>query len=167
VYREALKLCEPHDVFCGALIAHNVLRTLGRHRQAISHSSDRNPGWFKERREFWLGHLPKLERTMVALRSGPGGERFGEWYHFFGLLVYSIREFSVHGNFTRVRLAAFMNRVANPLVLGTREEPAKIQLDRDSIQIAALYLRHKSQPAPASGCQAPEAFAFEVMPKLL
>lgn len=162
VFREALKLCDRHDIFCGALIAHNVLRTLGRHSAAISHSKDRNPAWFKERQEFWLKYIPQLERTMVALRSTPGGERFGEWYHFFGLLVYGIRELSVHGNFTRVSLAAFLNRVANPILLGGPEAPAKVQLDKDSIRVAALYLRHEDQPAPAAGCNAGAAYAAEI-----
>ena len=154
VFRAALGVCEPHDIFCAALVAHNVFRTLGRHQFAIVRGRDLNPEWFKSKSDFWLSQIPLIESALVPLRAGAGGERFGEWYHFFGILTFAIRERALHKGFSKVWLATVMGRVLNPILAGGHESPEKVQLDRDSVNVARIYLGRSAADGESLACDA-------------
>lgn len=161
MFREALGICGMKDIFCAALISHNVLRTIGRNQTAILRGRDLNPRWFKSNREFWINQSPRLAHAMISLRSAPGGERYGEWYHFFGLLTMSIREVIVLQMIKPVRAIAFISKILNPWVARGAEEPHKVRLDRDSISVASLYLKRRDLVRTGNAqCSTREAFAF-------
>ena len=71
LFRSAVPLCDG-DLFCTALTTQNVLRTMGRHPQAIYHDrltgedEDRNPAWFKDKKEKWLLDLPKIQSALIC-----------------------------------------------------------------------------------------------------
>ena len=78
---------------------------------------------------------------MISLRRDEGGDRWGEWYHFFGIFAYAMHERVAHGKTDGADFVARMNKLLNPLLVGEPEEPAKAQLDRDSIEVARAYLK--------------------------
>jgi|GEM_PF-6304252 len=134
------------DPLCAAVISHNALRTLGRHRRAVgvdprlNRTVDLNPDWFKLRRGFWLERIPFIQMALLPLRPSGEGDRFGEWYHFFGILAFGLRDHAVNGNLRQTWLAVRMNQVLNPVLAGGFEEPEKARLDRDSAGVVASLL---------------------------
>ena len=138
------------DPLCAAVISHNALRTLGRHRRAVGidprlqRTVDLNPTWFKFKRRFWLERIPAIREALMPLRLSGEGDRFGEWYHFFGILAFGLRDQAVNHNLSQTWLAVRMNQVLNPVLAGGFEEPEKARLDRDSAGVVAslLYSSH-------------------------
>ena len=141
------------DVFCGALVAHNVLRTLGRHQRGGRF----NPSWFESDRDFWLAQIEPIRAKLFSLRADGGGDGYGEWYHFFGLLSYGVRDASLNGGFMRSEVVARLNELLNPVLAGGREDPAKARLDRDSVDVAREYLGQGAVRAVAP-CSEREAY---------
>jgi hypothetical protein len=135
------------DPLCAAVISHNVLRTLGRHHRAVGidpwsgKSVDLNPGWFGRDRTRWLFDIPRIQVALIPLRADGQGDRYGEWYHFFGILAFGLRDQAVHGDLVQTWLAVRMNQVLNPILAGGAEEPEKARLDRDSAHVVAAFVR--------------------------
>ncbi len=159
----ALGVCPPADLFCAALMSHNVLRTLGRYPQGERHHpdgavTDYNPEWFKKNRGDWVAALPSIQARMISLRADGGGDRWGEWYHAFGILAYAIHAIRMGIGPGGVDFVARMNEVLNPLLAGEPEDPAKAQLDRDSARLSWQYLMGSPTPSPNLDCQSPPAF---------
>lgn len=145
IYREALQSCSKEDAFCAALIAHNVLRTLGRSETAIrvnpitKEISDLNPQWFKKDRAQWLARAQEIQKNMISLHRDGSRDKWGDNYHFFGLLTFSIHERALYKNVSSAWLVARMNQVLNPVLAGGPEDPGKARIDRDSIEVASRY----------------------------
>ena len=141
-----MSFCDSNDVFCAALNLHNVYRTFGRHDQAIETDrstgavSDYNFSWYKDHSAVWAQRLPSIQAAMISLRTDEGGDRWGEWYHFFGILAYATRELSLGFNEGLLDFVVRMNEVLNPLIAGEPENPLKARFDRDSAQVAWTYL---------------------------
>jgi hypothetical protein len=134
-------------VFCAALISHNVLRTLGRHAQATyqdprtGETHDLNPAWFRSDQPLWEAQLPALQSLLVNIRPDRGGDGWGEWYHFFGILAYTVHELSLNQGLSHVDLVVKLNELLNPLLAGGPESPEKSRLDRDSVLVDWSFLR--------------------------
>ena len=147
IYGIALSACGRPDAFCASLITHNVLRTLGRSETAYHKSpitgqvSDYNPAWFRNNRNAWLERAKKIQQSMISLYRNGRGDKWGENYHFFGLLNFSIHEMALYRNVTSAWLVARMNQVLNPILAGGAEDPIKAKIDRDSIEVASYYFR--------------------------
>ena len=162
LFQSAVSECRG-DLFCSALTAQNVLRTMGRHSQAIYHDwrggkeEDRNPAWFRGKQGQWLQNLPRIQGALISLLSNGKGDRWGEWYHFFGLLTFGIHEAAVGKNPAAFDFAASLNRVLNPLFVGEKEEPGKAQLDMDSAAVVRDYLRWTRNGA-ALNCRSRAAY---------
>jgi len=145
------------DPLCAAVVAHNVFRTLGRSHRAVAvdpwsrRQVDLNPTWFKSDRFFWKNRIPYIQSSLIALRADGQGDRYGEWYHFFGILAFGLRDYAVNKNITQTRIAARMNQVLNPILAGGEEEPEKARLDRDSAEVVALLTSPRFRPY-VSGC---------------
>lgn len=145
-FREALQACDG-SAFCAALISHNVLRTLGRHEQALYHDAltgaahDLNPEWFTSSQELWSIQIPLLQKQLLSLRPDRDGDGWGEWYHFFGILSYSIHELSINQGMAHVDLVVRLNELLNPILAGGPEGAEKARLDRDSAHVAWDFLR--------------------------
>jgi hypothetical protein len=143
------------DPLCAAVVAHNVFRTLGRSPRAVAldpwsrRQVDLNPAWFQSDRFFWKNRLPYIQSALIALRADGQGDRYGEWYHFFGILAFGLRDYAVNKNITQTRLAARMNQVLNPILAGGAEEPEKARLDRDSAEVVALLTSSGFRTYPA------------------
>jgi hypothetical protein len=152
LFNDALKSCGKGDFFCASLIAHNVLRTLGRHPQGIhrslftSKTTDYNPAWFQAERDKWVDAGPSTQKSFIALRADGGGDRWGEWYHFYGILTYALHEVGMGKRPASVEFVVRMNELLNPLLAGGKEEPEKARLDRDSIEVAQWFLTDKAPP---------------------
>jgi hypothetical protein len=60
------------DYYCGSLLAHNVLRTLGRWSEAIEHKPPHinwNPPWFVSNQARWVAEwIPAIERNLLPLQ---------------------------------------------------------------------------------------------------
>ncbi|MBI3558585.1 MAG: hypothetical protein HY074_20130 [Deltaproteobacteria bacterium] len=142
-FKKAAQTCSG-DIFCAALISHNILRTLGRHSQAANAKHDYNPRWFKSNRDFWLAQIPLVRQALIPLRSDGGGDRWGEWYHFFGILTFAIHEVAHTGQLGTTLFVARMNAILNPwLTNGGIESAEKARIDLDSAQVAWLYLTRR------------------------
>jgi hypothetical protein len=158
VFARGLAICGPSDVFCAALISHNVLRTLGRHEEAVFRNPrsgnvvDYNPRWFKRAREFWIQQAPQIQGSLISLRKDGGGDRWGEWYHSFGVLTYAVHEMALHRNLSTVALMVRLSALLNPVLVGGPEDPEKAQIDRDMVRVAWLYLSRAELMPPVS-CQ--------------
>jgi hypothetical protein len=160
----ALGFCrqDPADLFCASLVLHNVLRTFGRHDQAVDGNEDLNPAWFQSEHADWARRLPRIQARLIPLRTDGGGDRWGEWYHFFGIFTYAIHEMAAHGELTSADLAARMNDLLNPLLVGSEEDPAKAQVDQDSVEVARRYLNATRAPIRPS-CDSVSAYVSSSM----
>ena len=70
------------DVFCGALVCHNVFRAIGRRDTYVdSDGVDYAPAWLKNNETYVMDTLkPAMEQAMLPLRNDGGGDGWGEWY---------------------------------------------------------------------------------------
>jgi hypothetical protein len=154
-FRDALDSCDGSP-FCAALISHNVLRTLGRHEQAIfrdrasGQERDLNPEWFKAERELWLIQIPMLQKILMSLRPDNLGDGWGEWYHFFGVLSFAIHEMALRQGMQNVDFVVRLNELLNPLLAGGPEGAAKARLDRDSVRVDWELIRGEGLSSPGS-----------------
>ena len=156
-FRMALDACGGR-IFCASLTSHNVLRTLGRHAQAIYRDPrtgalrDINPEWFNQDREVWLIQIPFLQRLLMPLRADGSGDRWGEWYHFHGILGFVFHEMALRTEMRNVEVIVRLNEVLNPLLAGGIEEPEKARMDLDSIRVAWYFIRGEAamKRSPAS-----------------
>jgi len=125
---------------------------LGRHEQAIAHdpltgeTTDYNPDWFKNDASKWLKVLPAIQDAMISLRTDQGGDRFGEWYHFFGILAFGTRDLALGKDESSLDFTVRMNQVLNPLIAGETENPLKARFDRDSAEVVWDYLQGQEFP---------------------
>jgi hypothetical protein len=149
VFGDSFALCKG-DYFCAALICHNMLRTIGRWRTAIdSNGVDYNPTYFRGNKTFFTTNLVKFQRAMIQLNRLDGIvdlDRFGYWYHFFGLQSFAVHYAATTGpNFALsfTKFAAFMGKVLNTWLAGGAEEPVKVQVDKDSCQVAFNWITGK------------------------
>jgi hypothetical protein len=160
LYAEALTLCSADDVFCAVLTTHNVLRTLGRHTTAIEKNGrDNNPVWFKSERDHWLGEIPKLQENLFSLRRNNSGDRWGDWYHFFGVFVFAIHELALNGEIDSARYAARMNQILNPIFTGHFQDPDYAQVDRDAVEVVWKHLKGTAE-ATNVDCSSREAYVL-------
>ncbi len=144
LFKDAARICGGGDIFCAALISHNVLRTLGRHAQAVTAKHDYNPTWFKSDQSFWLAQIPLIQKALISLRHDGGGDRWGEWYHFFGILAFATHEMAHTGNMGTTPFVVRMNAILNPLLTrGGVESAEKARLDIDAASVAWLYLTRR------------------------
>lgn len=139
-FGDALVACDGSPL-CAAVISHNVTRTLGRHAQAAQF----NPEWFVTDRRGWLERIPTLQRSLMSLRpaiSDRGrAENWGEWYHFFGILAFSLRELALDSGTAGVEFAVRMGELLNPLLAGGPESAEKARHDRDSVGVSWRFAR--------------------------
>ena len=147
------------DPLCAAVISHNVLRTLGRNHRAVGADPwlgrvvDLNPDWFQRDRANWLREIPRIQVALIPLRADSQGDRYGEWYHFFGILAFGLRDQAVHGDLMQTWLAVRMNQVLNPILAGGAEEPEKARLDRDSAQVVAAFVGGRGAGGVVGDCE--------------
>ena len=161
-YQAAAGLCHAGDVFCPALLLHNVLRTFGRHDEAIAtmdndRKVDLNPKWFQRDRANWVALIPMIQAKMLSLRIDGGGDRWGEWYHLFGILAYSARGAATGQDVTSVDFVVALNELLNPLLADGAEEPHKAQIDRDTVEVSSQLLDNGRSLAPVD-CSVREAY---------
>ncbi|MBY0371377.1 hypothetical protein K2X33_11865 [bacterium] len=151
-FAAAVKTCGQGNYFCAALISHNVLRTLGRHPHGIhtailsGQKTDNNPKWFQKDRAKWLAGLDSQKESLIPLRLDGGGDRWGEWYHFFGIFTYALHEAALGRSPSSIDFVVRMNEILNPLLAGGQEEPEKAQLDRDAVEVAQWFLTDAQPP---------------------
>ena len=147
LYESALKACGSADALCALLLSHNVLRTFGRHDQAIDGNQDLNPEWFKRAPADWIERSKRIAGSLISLRVDGKGDRWGEWYHSFGILTYAVHEAASSGSVDNADFVAQMNQLLNPLLAGGQEEPEKARIDRDAVEVAKAYLKglHQAQ----------------------
>ena len=157
VFALALKACGGDDVFCAAISAHNVLRTLGRYPQAIAKDYDYNPDWFKDRRDYWLGEIPLIRSSLISLRRDANEDYFGEWYHFFGIFTYALAGQTANGNLNDASQIVKLNQTATLILTGKAESPEKAQVDQDSVDVSKLYI-NGSSAGNASECSESAAY---------
>jgi hypothetical protein len=163
LFAQALAVCPKADSFCAVLMAHNVLRTLGRYPQGESHDAsgegtDYNPEWFRSRRSEWIAAIPRIQAAMISLRADGGGDRWGEWYHAFGIVAYAVHAIEMGSGSDWVDFVAGMNEILNPWLAGGPEDPAKARLDHDSARMAWIYLKEAPQPLAGLDCAAARAY---------
>ena len=172
VFHEALAACRASrlavvsdDVLCATLILHNALRTMGRHAQAVlDETQDLNPHWYRANPAFWNEVFPLIQSSLISLRPDGRGDRFGEWYHFFGILAFAVHEAALRGaddapepeDLWLAELATQANRVLNPLLAGGQEAPEKARLDLDSLEVAKAWFF--ARPVVSTPCDLPGAY---------
>jgi hypothetical protein len=149
-FKAATSICSG-DVFCAALTTQNVLRTFGRYQNSIVTNSktgavaDYNPAWFKNNREQWVQRIPELQASMISLRTDGAGDRYGEWYHVFGVLAYAIDEMSQGHEENSVEKIVKLNDLFDRELTGNAEDPVKAQIDEDSVVMSWEFLGGKAQ----------------------
>lgn len=137
----------PSDPFCGALVLHNVLRTLGRHSTALEYDgsgrlvADHNPVWFKQSRAYWLDESDAIAQKLMPLIRVDVSGVYGDWYHWAGVLAFTIHEAAVLRVRATADLVAAMNRVLNPLLAGGEEREEIAKLDRDTVSVAWRWIQ--------------------------
>lgn len=166
VFGMALNVCGKYDGFCAALISHNVLRTLGRHETAFYKSPitsevfNYNPLWFQGNTTFWLENAPRIQKQLFSLRRDRGGDGWGSWYHFFGLLTFSIHEMAIYGWTGSADFVAMMNQLLNPILAGGKENPHQAKVDKESVQVTKTFFKQLASESlpPEIDCSVPESF---------
>lgn len=149
VFSDAFSLCSG-DHFVAALLCHNMLRTIGRWRTAVdSNRIDYNPTYFKQNKTFFTSNLVTFQRSMLQLNRLDGIvdlDRFGYWYHFFGLQSFAIHYAATTGpsfSLSFTKFAAFMGKILNTWLAGGVEEAVKVQVDKDSCEVAFNFITSK------------------------
>lgn len=140
-------------VFCGALVVHNTLRALGRNHRG----GPNNPAWFEDNHDFWLAQVEPIRAKLFPLRASGRGDRYGEWYHFFGVLTFALRDAALHGDFKQTELAVRLNDFFNPVLVGKSMPPEKARLDRDYVDVVRTYLSDEAV-SPVAPCSDREAY---------
>ena len=159
VFGEADALCAASGQYgsnatsplCGALVAHNVLRALGRNTSYVdSHGVDYLPDWYKADKPGWEAVADKLEPRLMSMQIDGGGCEgrdhvcWGEWYHSFGILAFGLHEAAVLG----VRAGSLVSAIAAALNAlyarltgkGHKEDPHEARIDRDVAAVAARFV---------------------------
>jgi hypothetical protein len=147
LWERAVSVCS-NDSLCAAVSAHNVLRTLGRFRQAGGRLSN----WFLREASSWRQHSETIRKRLISLVRSGRSDRYGEWYHFFGLLTLAIREAALRPGLPLTSFAAFANQILNPILAGGILGADRAQMDRDAVGVAWYYL-FSSELSPASSCE--------------
>jgi hypothetical protein len=122
LFAAALQNCERggnHSMatssLCAAAACHNLLRTLGRMETYIDAAgNDYLPPWFKANAVHWLVGTAVIHDRLAPLRSDRSGDRWGEWYHTFGIVLFGLHEAAIEGakaGATMTRLFAQLNFV--------------------------------------------------------
>jgi hypothetical protein len=161
-FKLANEVCGGGDVFCAAITAHNVLRTLGRYMFSAYHNPvsgkdhDYNPNWFKRRSKFWSEQSPLIEKRLVKLANDPTIELYGEWYHFYGVLTYAVFSWVNEGNLDGVKNVVWLDRIATRIFNHHAEKPEKAQLDLDTVQISERFV--KKTTSDATDCSMRESY---------
>ena len=94
-----------------------------------------------------------------------GAEKFGEWYHFFGILAFSVRELAVNGSVDAVESAVRWNRRLNPILAGDFEEPEKARLDEDSVKVSEELVALVQSGASLEPFRSPQGRAYCATPE--
>ena len=155
--------CLHRDDFCAALVAHNVLRAFARYPESIlvdpdtGDTVDHNPAWFQYQRQTYLAALPALGDALISLQTDGGGDRWGDWYHFFGIFAYSLHEMAMDGNLAGAELAVRANQLFNPILVGEPEDPHKARMDRDAVEVARRFLSDE-QTSTGIACDESDAY---------
>mmetsp|Transcript_14998 Transcript_14998/g.36719 ORF Transcript_14998/g.36719 Transcript_14998/m.36719 type:complete len:306 (+) Transcript_14998:363-1280(+) len=169
LFRTASSICNdtddgPGDSFCAALMCHNVLRAIGRRATYIDkHGVDYAPGWLRANETYWMKTAePALQAAMLPLRNDGGGDKWGEWYHVFGLLAYGIHEASIlsndHAAVDIDKVIAAVDTLINAFITPGHkpEDTIKAQIDRDTSEVLRHFLFQDYPPSYTShtGCTA-------------
>ena len=152
LYGAASQSCQRHlpalsreeAPYCAAIVSHNVLRTLGRPVTYISATADYLPPWYEADTASWLHATPRIAARMISLRRDGGGERWGDWYHAFGVIAFGIHEAAIEGERLSALvtfLVASANSLLNPILASGCEDPVKSQGDRDAARVAISFAR--------------------------
>lgn len=141
------KSCKTGDLFCSSLLLHNVLRTIGRYTTARELNPvngnyyDHNPEWFKENKVFWQQNRALIDRALFPISQNLSGERFGGWYHLFGILAYGTRLLALSEGdrdaLTPLKTILTINRYGNPLFTwgGTLQDNEGAERDQDVVHV--------------------------------
>lgn len=167
LFSEAIDVCgSDNDVFCAALVCHDVLRTLGRWKTNFGDKThvDYNPDWFTANQTQWIQDIPVIQSQMISLwrdcdNYKPGspscGDRWGAWYHSFGLFAYGVNDAAVEGEklgLDWTHFVAEMNRILNYFLQGNNEKPVKAEIDLEAVAIIFNVLTGKLSPVSALDC---------------
>lgn len=149
IFNMAITSCEDakkRDSFCAALVAHNVLRTLGRSAQAVGAGAtygiveeNYNPAWYRLYEGYWSKRATDIVKLLSPLRNDGGGDRWGEWYHFFGVATFTLREAALGHDLEESMKIVRLNRKLNPILGSGKMSEAKAQVDVDSVEISYDY----------------------------
>lgn len=104
LWTAALDACKNHhtsqDPLCASIVLHNVLRALGRYSRYVdSKNTNYLPDWFQENDANWKGSWGKaIQSKMIPLRADLGGDKWGEWYHAFGIFSFGAHSILLYGD---------------------------------------------------------------------
>eukprot|EP01006_Ploeotia_vitrea_P039431 TRINITY_DN66349_c5_g8_i1.p2 TRINITY_DN66349_c5_g8~~TRINITY_DN66349_c5_g8_i1.p2 ORF type:complete len:302 (+),score=153.73 TRINITY_DN66349_c5_g8_i1:1-906(+) len=156
--------------FCASLLQHNVYRTLGRYMKNIDkHGVNYNPTWFRSNRSDWINvQIPAIHAKLVSLRRDNNTEKWGEWYHTFGLATYGVDVMGVmgmSGGESWEKFVVFMDTLLNPILAGGAEDPVKAEIDKQTVALAYNFLQLQQQkpvPKPTAGlCETRQGYVLQ------
>ncbi len=160
------------DLFCAGLVAHNVFRTLGRYPRGIERTlelekngdirigagtRDYNPEWFRSQEKLWIERSSQIAERMISIRKDGGGDKWGEWYHSFGVMAYTWRSVALGIPVSVVKAevrASHLIAPAPPFI--PMFWGPKSQIDLESIRIAVLL--HRGVQSPTLSCRDRDAY---------
>lgn len=149
------ELSRENDVFCAALVSHNVFRLLGRYKTYVDKNGvDYAPAWFRQDQAAWTGkRAPLIHDSLMLIRRDNVTEKWGSWYHLHGLVAYglqSVAVFGARGGESWEGLVVFLDTALNKLLTGANEDPVKAEEDKESVRIVAALagMMNSSVPLP-------------------
>eukprot|EP00753_Platysulcus_tardus_P005937 PLAT13788.1.p1 GENE.PLAT13788.1~~PLAT13788.1.p1 ORF type:complete len:279 (+),score=110.21 PLAT13788.1:31-867(+) len=163
LFWRARSICD-NDVFCAALLCHDVLRTLGRPTTTTDHHGvNYAPKWYQQNTPHWEKVASKLQKLMISLRRDGGGDRWGGWYHSFGMVTYALHEAALYGprGVNMARFVAVMNEAVTPFLFhGKPEDPVKSRIDKDSVAMVRAWLTGRANSMSKAACEGTAAYVL-------
>ena len=81
-------------------------------------------------------------------------ERWGCWYHSFGLMAFGVHEMSLNPNIGHyeTKFAVLMEVLLNTAIAGAPENKVKAQVDRDTVEVIFDLLTNNFAPMDQATC---------------
>lgn len=160
VFRAGYDACG--DAWCALLVGHNTLRTLGRWETGVTEDGrDLNPTWFNERKDYWTERQSALQAALVPLRVDGGGDRWGEMYHGFGMMVWTLHESCIKPPRPRAVVKSEGDLVAELQKVVAPVTPEKLSCDHDHVSVIDLWTHGEFPEKLSTGaCDARETYVL-------
>lgn len=126
-----------------------------------------NAPWFENNKTKWVNEwIPLISKQMIPLeRQGYVlSERWGAYYHVFGLFAFGLHEMALFGKEIGTDLDKFvvlMNQILNPFLAGGKENPVKHEIDKQAVDIIFGVVQNAGRNVMPHNCDNSKGYVLQ------